>query len=206
MSSAKNFGHNMDATPSTEPDEAAKYDVGYGKPPRSGQFKKGQSGHPRGRPKGSKSLARIIREGVATKIEAKVDGKVKTITMAEAVFMRLMREAAAGDARAATHAIRLMERYASDEVETPQEEDPGDLELLTSPELDELGRLCAKMRGNEAEWLEECRVNDEKSERESNEEFHRIFGANSVRLPKDPDTDIVCVYMRRVDYDRFMKG
>lgn len=31
------------------------YDVGYGKPPKSAQFKKGQSGNPKGRPKGSKN-------------------------------------------------------------------------------------------------------------------------------------------------------
>ena len=27
------------------------YEVGYGRPPKSGQFKKGQSGNPKGRPR-----------------------------------------------------------------------------------------------------------------------------------------------------------
>jgi hypothetical protein len=31
----------------------SEYKVGYGKPPRSGQFKRGNSGNPKGRPKGS---------------------------------------------------------------------------------------------------------------------------------------------------------
>ena len=30
-----------------------EYEVGYKKPPKEGQFKKGQSGNPRGRPKGT---------------------------------------------------------------------------------------------------------------------------------------------------------
>lgn len=36
-------------------DEPRKFDIGYGKPPREHRFRKGQSGNPRGRPKGAKA-------------------------------------------------------------------------------------------------------------------------------------------------------
>ena len=42
--------------------ESSDDDVGYGKPPRSRRFKPGQSGNPKGRPKGAKNRDTILRE------------------------------------------------------------------------------------------------------------------------------------------------
>lgn len=41
--------------PSTARKDQAPSEVGYGKPPSDKQFKKGQSGNPKGRPKGSRN-------------------------------------------------------------------------------------------------------------------------------------------------------
>lgn len=42
--------------------QPANDDVGFGKPPKHTQFKKGQSGNPRGRPKGSRNLNRFFAD------------------------------------------------------------------------------------------------------------------------------------------------
>ena len=41
-----------------------EYDVGYKKPPKRTQFKPGQSGNPRGRPKGTKNLKTDLAEAL----------------------------------------------------------------------------------------------------------------------------------------------
>ena len=45
-----------------------KYDIGYGMPPKSTRFKKGQSGNPAGRKKGSRNLATIVRRELEEEI------------------------------------------------------------------------------------------------------------------------------------------
>ncbi len=41
--------------------EAADYEVGYCRPPLATRFRPGQSGNPRGRPKGSRNLRAVVK-------------------------------------------------------------------------------------------------------------------------------------------------
>ena len=86
----------------------ANYEVGYGKPPKHTQFKKGQSGNPKGRPKkkATLSLAAVLQNALRQTTEV-VDEKTKKkieITKLEAAIQRLVDNAVKGD----NHAFRVL--------------------------------------------------------------------------------------------------
>ena len=56
------------------------YKVGYGKPPKSGQFKRGKSGNPKGRPKGSQKLATDLAAELNEQITVREDGKARRVS------------------------------------------------------------------------------------------------------------------------------
>ena len=78
--------------------------VGYAKPPKSGQFKKGQSGNPKGRGTKSAALATIIRKSAKERVVVQENGTRKSITKGEAAIKQLFNKATSGDQRA----IKLM--------------------------------------------------------------------------------------------------
>ncbi len=77
------------------------YKVGYGRPPQASRFKKGQSGNPKGKAKGTKSLAETILGAANTVITITESGKRRKVTKLEAALMQISNRAAAGDLRAA---------------------------------------------------------------------------------------------------------
>ncbi len=75
-------------------------EIGFGKPPKRTQFKKGQSGNPRGRPKGQPNLATVLEKALREKVVINENGRRKIITKLEASIKQLVNKAAAGDLRA----------------------------------------------------------------------------------------------------------
>lgn len=85
-----------------EPD----YEVGYKKPPKHSQFKKGQSGNPRGRPRGSKNSATLFNEALNEKVVITENGRQRAISKREAMFKQLANSAARGDPKATQTVLR----------------------------------------------------------------------------------------------------
>ena len=75
------------------------HEIGYGKPPRSGQFKKGQSGNPSGK-KRPLSLEEQLKKALAKTVTVTIDGKKQIVTMQDAMLQSLVRNAAGGDLQA----------------------------------------------------------------------------------------------------------
>lgn len=73
--------------------------VGYCKPPKRHQFKKGHSGNPRGRVRGSQNFSKIFAKALDRRVVLTLNGERMTITMRDAVVIQLVNSALAGSTR-----------------------------------------------------------------------------------------------------------
>ena len=76
------------------------YEVGYGKPPRRTRFTKGQSGNPRGRPRGAKNLKTLLSEALNEPVIVIENGARRRVTKREAIITQLVNRSATADWRA----------------------------------------------------------------------------------------------------------
>jgi hypothetical protein len=76
------------------------FEVGSGKPPRSTQFKPGQSGNPAGRPRGAKNFATAIEQELDARVTVTENGRRRRISKLEVVAKHLVNKAAGGDLKA----------------------------------------------------------------------------------------------------------
>jgi len=98
------------------------YEVGYAKPPRQTRFVKGQSGNPKGRPKGSKNLATMLARACRERVRVTGNNGARSITKLETSLVQLSNQAASGDLRAIReflYWIRFSEESEQSSVATP---------------------------------------------------------------------------------------
>ena len=80
--------------------KGASESVGYGTPPKAHQFKSGESGNPKGRPKGSLDVATVLERTLREQLVITEGGRRHVISKLEAAVKQLANKAATGDARA----------------------------------------------------------------------------------------------------------
>jgi hypothetical protein len=100
----------------SEPDPS----VGYGKPPKDSRFKKGASGNPKGRPKGSRNVAAVFAKTLREKVVINEHGQRKTITKLEAAIKQFVNKAAGGDLRALQLLVNLSREAETRELSPPE--------------------------------------------------------------------------------------
>lgn len=119
-------------------DDTDDYDVGYGKPPRNTRWKKGQSGNPNGRPKGTKNFSTDLMEELGEMVQVTEGGNVQIISKQRALVKRTMEKALKGDLRAAD----LITRWASQYLE--MEPEAGEIDKLSPDDAALLDRYIAR--------------------------------------------------------------
>jgi hypothetical protein len=114
-----------------------KPNVGYGHPPVEHQFRKGQSGNPAGRPKGSRNMSTLIQKALFETVVVNVNGRRKKVSKLEAAFIQQANRAAGGDAQATRLMLDVLvgseqreEARTRGETETPEARHAQDLAII----------------------------------------------------------------------------
>jgi hypothetical protein len=116
-------GNNLNTTP--DPSQQ----VGYGHPPKDTRFKKGQSGNPKGRRKGSHNVATVFARTLREKVVINEQGQRKTVTKLEAAVKQFVNKAASGDLRALQMLVTLArEAEATGNLQSTERSEIGEID------------------------------------------------------------------------------
>ena len=88
--------------------------TGYANPPKETQFKKGQSGNPKGRPKGDKNYLALANRELSQKVSIMENGRRKTLSKKVVFVKTTINKGIAGDKKFTNIAYTMMqdaERY-----------------------------------------------------------------------------------------------
>jgi hypothetical protein len=111
---------------------SADYEIGRGRPPKFGQFRRGKSGNPSGRPKGAakiSSVAAELAEEMRDTIVVRENGKERKITKQRAVLKALVTAAIKGDIRAINSIVACTRNFGmGSETALPEAPEPTNLD------------------------------------------------------------------------------
>ncbi len=119
------------------------YEVGKGKPPKEHQFKTGQSGNPKGRPKGSKNVNHILTRILGEKVTMTDAGKKMVVDKLEGAIRVMVNKSFEGSPQSLRLLLEVLE-HSGGSPQAPSENPFTDEDHAT---------LMAEM-----DWLDEVRA------------------------------------------------
>jgi hypothetical protein len=81
---------------------------GYKRPPERSRFKPGQSGNPKGRPKGARNLKTDLTALLKKRVAIREDGELRRVSRQEALLLSLFEKAVRGDVKASAQIITML--------------------------------------------------------------------------------------------------
>lgn len=137
-----------DGSPASS-DQPADYAVGYKKPPHHTQFRKGQSGNRKGRPKRAVDMKAAAIKVFGEPVSIRVNGKIRKVTTLEAALMNLRTDLIKGDHKAMRLAVTIMDMAGI--ISLPEEPEAEEKELSAEERTMLQQHLAAVMPSQSAE-------------------------------------------------------
>jgi len=94
------------------------YEVGFSKSPKHARFKKGKSGNPKGRPKGSKNMATLLGEVLNSKVAVSVNGTKSELPYRDAIVKQMAAKALTGTMNDMVKFMNAIDQHAPVEFES----------------------------------------------------------------------------------------
>lgn len=98
------------------------YEVGFGRPPKSTQFQKGQSGNPKGRPRGSQNMTSIVQMELDRKHQVTDQGESRLIPIRQILVRKQIAQAAKGCSKAFMTLLKLEAEAEASAARSQREE------------------------------------------------------------------------------------
>ncbi len=95
---------------------APDYKVGYGRPPLKTRFAPGQSGNPRGRPRGAKSVNQIAQNVIEGLVTVQENGRTRRVSRIEVGLLGLANKAMRGDLGALRLLVQICRQISEGEL------------------------------------------------------------------------------------------
>lgn len=130
------------------------YDVGYRKPPKEHQFKKGQSGNKAGRPKRSRNVSTVLAEQLDKPLQFRVGDRTMVLPARTVLMWRLVEKGALGSLKAIEMAFKYEIARMAAEVDRNERGAGGVLvvpEAVTAEMWEQRSRALLEKRRKEVE-------------------------------------------------------
>lgn len=96
-------------------DKDKDYSVGYKRPPQHTQFKPGQSGNPKGRPKNVPTMNELLLKELLSRVRVTTpDGRRRMVTKMELIAKQVSNNAVKGDLKSAKLVLEQLNASKSD--------------------------------------------------------------------------------------------
>jgi hypothetical protein len=143
-------------------DKDGDYEVGYARPPKQMRFQSGQSGNPKGRPRGAKNLTILLGQALSERVLVTENGRRRSLSKLAAACKQLVNRALSGDLRAMKLLLELVRAIESKTLQAAVE-DTALTEEIDQEIIRQLRDRLRRMAQDESDQKEESNKDEETS-------------------------------------------